>query len=239
MAAILRATLLAALAASPLIACSSMEASNQERTASQSQPAMSEQQQLVEKARLTVQAVKTDPSFGNAPDLLRRARAVVVVPNLIKGGFFVGGEGGHAVMLTRQGTGWSNPAFYTLGSGSFGLQIGLEQAQVVMFAMTDKALNGLMQDQFKFGAQAGVSVLMLGSNVQGATTPKLDADIIVWAKSQGAYAGITLEGSILKPDAEATAAYYGRALTPREILLGGAVQNPRANALRQSLVVSR
>jgi lipid-binding SYLF domain-containing protein len=236
MVATLRATLLAAVAALSLFGCSSMESSNEQRTAAQAQPALTEQQQLVEKARLTVQAMKTDSSFGNAPDLLRRARAVVIVPNLIKGGFFFGGEGGHAVMLARQGSTWSSPAFYTLGSASFGLQIGLEQAQMVMFVMSEKALNSLLQDQFKFGAQAGLSVLTLGSNVQAATTPKLDADIIVWAKSQGAYAGITLEGSILKPDAEDTAAYYGRPLTPREILFGG-VQNPRANALRQALAV--
>jgi SH3 domain-containing YSC84-like protein 1 len=216
-----------------------MEAANQDRTASQSQKAMSEQQQLVERARLTVEAMKTDPSFGNAPDLLRRARAVVIVPNLIKGGFFVGGEGGRALMLVRQGTGWSNPAFYTLGSGSFGLQIGLEQAQLVMFVMSDKALKGLLQDEFKLGAQAGVSVLMLGSNVQAASTPKMDADLIVWAKSQGAYAGVTLEGSVLKPDQTDATAYYGRQVTPNDILFGGKVQSPRASTLKQALSISR
>jgi lipid-binding SYLF domain-containing protein len=215
-------------------ACSSMDASDRDRSAARSQAPNAEQQQIVDKAKLTVDAMKTDPSFGNAPDLLRRTRAVVIVPNLIKGGFFVGGEGGQGVLLVSQGGAWSYPAFEQLFSGSFGLQIGLEAAQLVMFAMTEKALQGLLQNEFKVGAQAGVSILMIGSNVQGATTPKLDADLIVWAKAQGAYAGITLEGSVLKPNGANNRLYYGEPTTTLDILRGN-VSNIRANALRDAL----
>jgi lipid-binding SYLF domain-containing protein len=218
----------AALAAFVLLAASSQVARAQ---------SSSEQQQLVDKARLTIEAVKSDASFGNAPELLRRARAVLIVPNLLKGGFFVGGEGGQGVLLASKEGNWSEPAFEQLFSASFGLQIGLEQAQVVMFAMTETALQGLLQDEFKMGAQAGVSVLMIGSNVQGATTPKLDADLIVWAKSQGAYAGVTLEGSLVKPNAANNHAYYGRDVTATDIVLHGAVHNSGADPLRQALVV--
>jgi SH3 domain-containing YSC84-like protein 1 len=228
-----RSVLAAALA---LTACSSMDASDRQRSSAQRQPQNSEPQQIADKARLTVEAVKTDASFGNAPDLLRRARAVLVVPNLIKGGFFVGGEGGQGVLLANQGGSWSYPAFEQLFSASFGLQIGLEAAQLVMFVMTEKALQGLLQSEFKMGAQAGISVLMIGSNVQGATTPRLDADLIVWAKSQGAYAGLTLEGSVVKPNAPFNRAYYGRDVTVAEILRG-AVRNPGADPLRQALAV--
>jgi lipid-binding SYLF domain-containing protein len=230
-----RARALLLLAAASLAGCSSMEASDRERAAAQREATRSEQQQIIDKARLTVDSMKTDASFGNAPDLLRRARAIVIVPNLIKGGFFVGGEGGQGVMLVNQGGTWSEPAFVQLFSGSFGLQIGLEQAQVVMFAMSDKALRGLLQDEFKLGAQAGASVLMIGSNVQGATTPRLDADLVVWAKSQGAYAGITLEGSVLKPNAPNNRSYYGRDATTIDIVQRGAVANPAADPLRLAL----
>jgi lipid-binding SYLF domain-containing protein len=236
---ITRRFLLAGVAA--VAACSSversMDASNRERQAAQRQPTSSEPQQIVDKARTVVEEMKTDPSFGNAPDLLRRTRAVVIVPNLIKGGFFVGGEGGQGVMLAHNGTTWSYPGFEQLFSGSFGLQIGLEQARLVMFAMTEKALQGLLENEWKVGAQAGVSILMIGSNVQAGTTPRLDADLIVWAKSQGAYAGLTLEGSVLKPNGANNQAYYGRAVAPADIVLSGAVRNPGADALRQSLAL--
>ena len=235
---ITRRFLLAGAAA--VAACSSteesMNASNRERQVAQSRPA-SEPQLIVDKARTVVEEMKTDASFGNAPDLLRRARAVVIVPNLIKGGFFVGGEGGQGVMLAHTAGAWSYPAFEQLFSGSFGLQIGLEQAHVVMLVMTDKGFQGLLQNEFKLGAAAGVSLLMVGSNVQAGTTPRFDADLIVWAKSQGAYAGLTLEGSVVKPNADYNRIYYGRPAAPAEIVGRGAVQNRGAEPLRQALTL--
>jgi SH3 domain-containing YSC84-like protein 1 len=210
-------------------------ASAQERKPAPVQAPMSEQQQLVQKAHLTIEAMKTDPSFGNAPNLLRRARAILIVPNLIKGGFFFGAEGGQGVMLAREGTSWSYPAFYTIASGSFGLQIGLEQAQLVLLALSQKAFEGLLQDHFKLGAQAGLTVIVIGSNVQGATTPNLDADLVVWAKSQGAYGGLTLEGSVITANEGDDKAYYGRPVSSREILQQKLVKNPGADPLRHAL----
>src|SRR6185437_13274140 len=94
--------------------------------------AASDQQNLVEHAKVSVDDMRSDPSFGNAPTLLKRAKAVMIVPELVKGGFFVGGEGGSGVMLAKSATGvWSSPAFYTVGAASFGLQIGVEQAELV------------------------------------------------------------------------------------------------------------
>ena len=197
----------------------------------------SDEQNLVDEARITLDHLQTDKSFGNAPMLLRKARAVLIVPNLVKAGFFLGGEGGDGVMLARSGRGtWTDPAFYTLASASFGLQIGIQAAEVVMIINTDKALNALEADQFKFGAQAGIAVVTLGAGAQAASSTALQsADIIVWSSASGAYAGITLEGSIVKPRDGYNEAYYGRPMAVKSILNRNEVNNPGAENLKKAL----
>jgi SH3 domain-containing YSC84-like protein 1 len=199
--------------------------------------AASDQQSLVDRARITIDDLRKDPSFGNARDLLRTARAILIVPRLYKGGFFVGGEGGNGVLLAREKNGtWSSPAFYGIGSASFGLQIGLEQSEMIIIIMSQKALDALMTDQFKVGANANIAVVTLGSGVEGATTSHAGADIVTWASSSGAYAGVSLNGSVIKPLQGDTAAYYGRKVTPRDILYHQNVSNPGAASLRQALL---
>jgi lipid-binding SYLF domain-containing protein len=177
-----------------------------------------DQVELVRKSYGVLDEARHDSEFGNADQLFRTARGVMVVPQLVKGGFWVGGEGGNGILMARHGNRWSNPAFYTLASASFGLQIGLEVAEVVLFVMSQRALNAWMQDEVKLGGQAGLTVLVLGSNASAATTTHGNVDVIAWAKAKGAYAGITLEGSIIKPRNEWNAAYYGRPLTPVQVL---------------------
>jgi lipid-binding SYLF domain-containing protein len=196
--------------------------------------AASDQQNLIDRARITIDDVHKDKAFGNAPELLRTARAMLIVPRLYKGGFFVGGEGGDGVLLARTAHGWSQPAFYAMGSASFGLQIGLEQSEMVLFIMSQKALDAIMRNEFKFGANAGLAVVTLGSSVGAATTSAAGADIVVWASSSGAYAGITLDGSIIKPSPDADRDFYGRSLTTRQILYD-APRNPATAGLRQAL----
>jgi SH3 domain-containing YSC84-like protein 1 len=199
--------------------------------------AASDQQNLVDEARITLDHLQHDQEFGNAKELLRHARAVMIVPNLFKAGFFFGGEGGDAIMLARSAGGsWTNPAFYTLASASFGLQIGGQLSEVVMIIQTDKALNALEADQFKFGAQAGIAVVTLGSSAQAASSTALNsADIIVWSSSSGAYAGLTLEGSLVKPRDSYNEAYYGRPMAVRSILNMNEGTNPGADNLRAAL----
>jgi len=199
--------------------------------------AASDQQNLVDEARITLDHLKSDQEFGNASELLRRARAVLIVPNLVKAGFFFGGEGGDGVMLARSAGGtWTHPAFYTLASASFGLQIGIQQAEVIMIIESDKALTALEQDQFKFGAQAGIAVVTLGSSAQAASSTALSsADIIVWSSSSGAYAGLTLEGSLVKPRDSYNEAYYGRPMAVKQILNLNEGNNPGADNLRAAL----
>ena len=199
--------------------------------------AATDQQNLVDEARITLDHLRTDKEFGNAPELLRKARAVLIVSTLVKAGFFLGGEGGDGVMLARSGRGtWTDPAFYTLASASFGLQIGIQAAEVVMIINTDKALTALEQDQFKFGAQAGLAIVTLGTGAQAASSTAMDsADIIVWSSASGAYAGLTLEGSLVKPRDSYNESYYGRPIAVREILNLNEGRNRGADAIRATL----
>lgn len=201
--------------------------------------ALTDQEATVDKARSTVEDLRRDPQFGTAKELIQRAQAVVIVPRLFKAGFFIGGEGGRGVLLVRGANGWGAPAFYTLGSASFGLQIGLETSELVLIIMSQKALAAVLQNQFKIGVGAGIAVVTLGSSVEGATTSAAGADIVAWASSSGAYAGITLNGSVLAPSAEDNQAYYGRALSTQQIIGGVADRDPAGAALRQTLAALR
>ena len=185
-------------------------------------------------ADATVSDLRHDSVFGDARRNLRNARAVLIIPGLVKGGFIFGAEGGDGVLLARTRHGWSSPAFYSLGSASFGLQIGLEQAQLVMIIMTDRALRALERSKFKFGANAGLTVVTLGAGVGGATSGNLSGDIILWSKSQGAYGGLTLSGSVVAPEDDTNADFYGRDVTVPEIL-HNEVSNPETKRLQANL----
>ncbi len=194
-----------------------------------------DEQALVDHALGTLQDLRRDREFGNARQLLHRARAILIAPRIFKAGFFFGGEGGQAVLLVRGAHGWSDPAFYTVASASFGLQIGAQESEMIMFIMTDRALQALMQDQFKIGANAGLAIATLGTTVEGATTSHVGADIVVWASASGAYAGVSLDGSLISARPEADAAYYGYSLHSSDIVLQRRVHNPAANALVREL----
>ncbi len=202
--------------------------------ASPSARAQTSQQVTVDGARKVLADLRHDKEFGNASSLLHRARAVLIVPKLIKGGFFIGGEGGDGVLMARTSAGWSEPAFYALGSASFGLQVGLEQSEVVMLIMSQKALDGVLANNFKLGAQAGVTVVTLGSGVEGALTGAQVPDVVVWSSSTGAYGGLTVDGSIIKGEPNEDSAYYRRSVDSRDVLFGH-VHNPSGSALRADL----
>ena len=198
----------------------------------------SDQTALLANATNTIEHMRSDGSFGPSNDLLHRARAVLIVPGLVKGGFFFGGEGGNGVLLRREGERWSNPAFYTMASGSFGLQIGLEKAELVMFVMSEKALNSLERSKFKLGAGAGLTIITVGANAQGATAPNLSGDIIVWSATQGAYGGLTVEGSVVDPKRDWNDDFYGKASPVGEIL-SDMSDRPDTTALRSELASAR
>jgi lipid-binding SYLF domain-containing protein len=194
------------------------------------------QQQLVDSSTLALESMMGAADSTQIQSVLRKARAVVVCPNIFRAGFILGGEGGGCLMVARAASGsWSNPAFYTLGSGSFGFQAGVQNAQVLMMVMTTGGLNALINSQFKFGADAGLTIATIGANANGSMSTALNADIITISKTQGLYGGISLAGSVLANDAGAEQSYYGRTLDARQIVLSMEGSNPGATPLRETL----
>ena len=196
--------------------------------------AQSAQQVTIDGARKTLADLRHDKAFGNAAKLLHRSRAVMIVPRLIKGGFIVGGEGGNGVVMVRGAHGWSDPAFYVIGAASFGLQAGLEQSELILLIMTQKGVDGVLHDEFKIGAQAGIAVVTLGSGVEGAIGGPTLPDIVVWSSSTGLYGGLTLDGSVIRSQPADDASFYGKPATARDVLYGH-VSSPRGGALRRDI----
>ena len=157
---------------------------------------------LLRHANETVNHLRHDPAFGTARTMLQNAEAVYIVPRLVKGGFIFGAEGGDGVLLKRtRGGGWSTPRFYGMGSASFGLQAGLQQAELVFIINSRRALAGIEKGEVKLGAGAGLTVVTLSSGAEGATTTH-GGDIVVWTSGTGAYAGLTFNGTVIKQDKE-------------------------------------
>lgn len=198
--------------------------------------AQMEQQAVVDRATLTVQALMVDARSSNPQGALKNARAVMVCPQVFRAAFIFGGSGGDCVLVARDGAGsWSYPAFYGIGSGSAGLQAGIQDSEVLMIILTQKGLGAVMDSQFKFGADAGIAVASLGAGVEGATTADLGADIVVAAKSRGLFAGISLQGSVMTTRTAWNKAYYGRELAARSIVMDMQASNPGADPLREVL----
>jgi lipid-binding SYLF domain-containing protein len=193
----------------------------------------SDQSELIDRANRTVSHLRTDPAFSQAARMIHSARAVLIVPRLVKGGFIFGAEGGDGVLLKRSGRTWSQPAFFSLASASFGLQIGLQQAELVFIIMSDRALSGIVHGETKLGAGAGLTVVTLSSGAEGATTTH-GGDIIVWSSGTGAYGGLTFNGSVVKPRNDWNADFYGKDVGIMGVL-NNKVKSPDTAALRRNL----
>jgi lipid-binding SYLF domain-containing protein len=197
--------------------------------------AITDQEQLIEKARLTLVSLLQDPTYSLLKAYVENARAVIIVPELLKGGFFIGGEGGMGVMLVRYDTGeWSHPAFYLMAGGSFGLQIGGQISELVLAIMTDEGLNAVLNRRVTLGADVSASLITVGAGGEIRTGLDLNADMYAFSRSQGLFAGGSLEGSVITERDDWNRAYYGPNATARQILSGG-FSNPQADALRAAL----
>jgi lipid-binding SYLF domain-containing protein len=197
-------------------------------------------QSLVDNSTLAVQEMLTAGDAAAIADMqrmLRRARAALVCPRIFRAGFILGGEGGGCVLVARDAAGsWSSPAFYGLASGSLGLQVGVQDMQVLMLVMSDAGLTALMDSQFKLGADASVAVATMGAGLEGSTTAAGGADILTFARARGLFAGLALEGSLLTNRSEWNRAYYGQDASPRQVVVAMQVHNPGADPLRAALM---
>jgi lipid-binding SYLF domain-containing protein len=191
-----------------------------------------ETKQLVEKAQLTIESFITDSNMQTARDLMTKARGVFIAPQVLKGAFILGGSGGSGVFLARANDTqkWSEPAFYTIGSVSFGLQAGGEASEVLLLVMTDRGVSALLGNTVKLGADASVAVGPVGAGVSGATAA-LSADIIAFSRAKGLYGGISVDGSVVAVRDGWNSAYYGKSVTPSDIIVGRTVSNPQAASL--------
>lgn len=195
----------------------------------------SEAQSLVDKSKGAISDLMNDENFSMLHAYLKNAKAVLIFPQVLKAGFFLGGSGGSGVLLVRnEATGtWSDPAFYTLGSVTFGFQIGGEAAELVMVAVNQKAIDSLLSSSVKLGGDLSVAVGPVGGGAKGALTiPEITADFVSFARSKGLYAGLNLEGSVMQVRESLNNAYYGKSVTPKDILIRKAVSAAGANELR-------
>ncbi len=178
-----------------------------------------------------------DQNMGKSvSDMIGRAKAVLIVPNLWRAGFFFGGSGGSGMLLAKGTDGsWSAPAFYGVGGGSFGLQIGAEMQEVMLFVLTDGGLAKLMDNQVKIGADLTFALGPIGAGMGGATTPNFGADLVAYSTSIGLYGGLNLEGGLIAVREEWNRGYYGEGATSREILFNRRFDNPGAADLRNAL----
>lgn len=193
-------------------------------------------QQIVDSALVTFNNMSADPNFSNLNSLLDRAKGIIIVPDMFKAGFIIGGQFGNAVMLTRDDAGnWSPIAFLNMGAGSVGLQIGASVSKVVLLIMTEGGLDAILQNKVTLGGEASVAAGPVGAGVAAQTTTDIGVDVYAYTKAQGLFVGASLEGAVIEPDTKRNAEYYGRSVSIRDILINRVVDNAGANALRTRL----
>ncbi len=188
--------------------------------------------QRVTKARFTFRDFQRDVRMTWFRQNVRYAKGLLIMPLLFKGGFFIGGSGGKGVLLAQDAAGtWSNPAFYDVGSASFGLQFGAAGSQVILMIMTEGGLRRFLKDKFKLGADASISV---GPEGVGAKAEIFD--IFSFSRIKGLFAGVAIEGGIVSISRSDNQIYYGQPdVSPRDILLRRKYRNPQADELIRTL----
>jgi len=192
--------------------------------------------EIILETEATARHVLGSKQYKELNDAFNKAVGVVIVPRLLKGGFIIGGEYGNAVLLAKKPDGtWSYPAFYTMGGGSVGFQIGLKDSQMIYVIRTRAGLEAILDDQFKAGAAAGVVVGSFGGSVDGSTTTSLGADILAFSLDRGLFGGGAIEGAVFAKRNDLNQSFYAQPIEPRQIVLDGVVSNPAADSLRSTL----
>ncbi len=185
---------------------------------------------LVEEAGKVLDDVQQMPDQSIPEDLMKSCRAIAVFPNTISGGFVIGGKYGQGIMMVRdEKTGkWSPPAVFTMAGGSFGWQIGGQATDFVLLVMNSRSVDGLLEGQFKLGADASVAAGPVGRAAEASTDAHLKGGILSYSRSRGLFAGAKLEGAVVAQHEDGNAQLYGKAESARQILLKNAVTMPRS-----------
>jgi lipid-binding SYLF domain-containing protein len=180
------------------------------------------------KAAKVLREIMDTPDKEIPEDLLARAECVAVFPSVIKAGFIVGGRGGRGVASCRAGAGWSAPAYFNLGGGSIGLQIGAESTDFVLLFMNRDGLNSLLSNKFTLGADASVAAGPVGRAAGADTDAVMKAQILSYSRSRGLFAGLELKGVVITPDKGDMRDVYGKNVTAKEVLKENKVAAPAA-----------
>jgi lipid-binding SYLF domain-containing protein len=194
-------------------------------------------QERLNDAANVFQEIMSTPDKGIPQDLLGDAQCVIVIPGLKKAAFVVGGEYGRGFAMCRKagGTGWSAPAALKMEGGSVGFQIGGSSTDLVMLVMNQHGMQKLMSNKFTLGADASVAAGPVGRTASARTDWKLNAEVLAWSRAKGAFAGIALNGAVLRPDEGVDKELYGRTLTSHEILAGNIAEPPGGRQLAAEL----
>jgi SH3 domain-containing YSC84-like protein 1 len=174
-------------------------------------------------------AIMATPDKGIPEEVLSNAKCILVVPDLIKGGFVFGGKHGRGVATCRTAQGWSAPAFVSVGGGSWGLQIGIEDVDLVMLVMNDQGMQHLLSSKFELTGEGSVSAGPVGRHASAGTDWKMNTEMLTYSRSKGVFAGLTLEGAVVQQDNDSTHAIYGKHMMFRNILSGKAATPPIAD----------
>lgn len=193
---------------------------------------MAEAEALVDKSAAVVSSFAADPNLDWFRKNVHRAQAVLIIPQNLKGAFLVGGAGGSGVLLARDvSTGqWSYPAFYTLGSLSIGLQAGAESSEMILMVMTERGMESMLTSSFKLGADVTMAAGPVGVGAKAKT-----ADIVSYARAKGAFAGVSLDGAVVKTRDALNHAYYDKEVSPTDILIRREAANNHADQLRAAV----
>src|SRR5215831_6851391 len=192
--------------------------------------AQSDQQKLVNAADATLAHFLSDPDMNWLQQNLRRAKAIMIAPEVAKAGFIFGGSGGRAVTLAREPkTGhWAGPAFYTMATASVGFQAGISVSEVVTLVMSEKGLNSLLAPSVKLGGDASVAAGPIGAGAKADVV----ADFITFSRSKGLYGGLNLDGTVLSISNEWNETYYNKkGILPPDILVRTSAHNKAAAKL--------
>ena len=188
----------------------------------------SKQQALVEEAKITFQHFVNDPDMGWFRDHLKESYGIVIFPQVVRAGFIFGAEGGSGVMVAHDDKkGWSDPAFYFMGSGSFGLQIGVQAAEIILMIKSKSGRDALLTGSFKLGGDVDVALGPVGAGAKVKT-----GSILAFARAKGIFGGISVDGAVVSTQDKWNQAYYDKeGIRPVDILMLRNVHNKQANAL--------
>jgi len=189
-------------------------------------------------------AMASAPDKGVPQELLAKAECILIFPSVTQAAFIVGGKGGHGVASCRQASGaMGSVAFYKVGGGSVGFQVGAQSTDIIMLIMNKGGIDHLLSDKFTIGGEATATAGPVGRTVQAATDAQLHAQILSWSRSKGLFAGAALDGSVVRPDKDANEHLYGQATTGKEILVDSKVTvpapaKPLVDAIRHQMAVA-